>query len=64
MAVVDRGAAYWDDLRNWGADREDFFSAREKTVLLLAADIPRRFPSFKQCRLLLDAEERAKREGF
>jgi hypothetical protein len=64
MTVVDKGAAYWVELRNWGEDHEDFFSAKEKAVLLLATDIPRRFPNFKQCRLLLDAEERAKREGF
>lgn len=64
MTVVEKGVAYWDGLRIWGEDRQDFFSAKERNALTMATDMPRRFPNYKQCKLLLDADDRAKREGF
>lgn len=62
--VVNKGAAHWEGLFRWGEERAEFFCKHETVALRLAGDMPRRFPTHKQCKLLLDAEERAKRDGF
>jgi hypothetical protein len=64
QTVVDKGAAYWEGLFRWGEERGDYFNKHETVALKLAVDMPRRFPSHKQCKLLLDAEEHVKRDGF
>lgn len=64
QTVVNKGAAHWEGLFRWGEERDAFFGNHEKVALNMAVDMPRRFPTHKQCKLLLDAEERAKRDGF
>ena len=64
QTVVNKGAAHWEGLFRWGEERDEFFCKHETVALILAGDMPRRFPTHKQCKLLLDAEERAKRDGF
>lgn len=64
QTVVGKGASYWEELFRWGEERDEFFSKTEIRAMKLAFDMPRRFPSHKQCKLLLDASERAKLDGF
>jgi hypothetical protein len=61
--VVEKGAGHWQQLREWnGINRK--LTAKETGVLDVACEIPRRIPSDKQSHVLIEAENRAKVEGF
>lgn len=64
QTVVNKGASHWEKLFRWGEDRGEFFNNHETAAMKMAVDMPRRFPTHKQCKLLLDSNERAKRDGF
>jgi hypothetical protein len=61
--VLEKGASYWCQLRDWN-DENHKLTAKEVSILELACNIPRRFPSEKQSQLLVEAEKRALAEGF
>jgi hypothetical protein len=63
IAVVNKGAAYWRRLLEWG-NTGIVFKPSDIGVLEVAAAMPRKTPSGKQSLKILDAERRALQEGF
>lgn len=61
--VLEKGADHWCKLRDWN-DENRKLTSKEISILELACNIPRKFPSEKQSQLLVDAEKRALVEGF
>lgn len=61
--VVNAGAAYWQRLRSWAAER-DLLSEMEDGVLNTASAIPGKIPSEKQATRIVQLHERLKNEGF
>lgn len=61
--VVNRTSDYWKLLRDWNSINHKL-SERELASLAVACSMPKRTPSEIDSRILLDAEKRAKSEGF
>ena len=61
--VVEKGADHWKLLRDWNKHNHKL-TAKELGILEVACAIPRKIPSEKQSPILIDAERRAKLEGF
>jgi hypothetical protein len=61
--VVEKGANYWMLLREWNNIHHKL-TFKESGILEMACGIPRKVPSEKQVRILIEAENRAKAEGF
>lgn len=62
-AVVNRGAELWERLGVWGRERK-LLTAKEQDILAIAAAIPARIPTEKQCTVVLKALGRMTEEGF
>jgi hypothetical protein len=63
VAVVNAGAAFWSEVRDWGLGRK-LLSDRDNGVLSTAARIPDDLPSEKQSLLVVKIFSRLKLEGF
>jgi hypothetical protein len=61
--VLEKGAKYWDGLREWN-EKARKLTMKELGILEVACAMPRKIPTEKQCLLLIEAENRAKVEGF
>ena len=61
--VLEKGADYWKALKSWN-NNEKKLTAKEIGILNIACTIPNRFPTEKQAPILVEAERRAKVEGF
>jgi hypothetical protein len=61
--VVEKGVDHWKLLRDWNSANRKL-TEKEVGVLDTACAIPHRIPSEKQSHILIDAEKRAKLEGF
>ena len=61
--IVEKGAEHWKRLRDWNKHNHKL-TAKELGVLEVACAIPRKIPSEKQSPILINAEKRAKLEGF
>ncbi len=61
--VVEKSAAHWELLREWNRTNRKL-SPKEMGVLNVACSIPRQIPTEKQAKVLIQAENRAKMEGF
>jgi hypothetical protein len=61
--VVEKGAGYWQQLRQWVAAIE-FLSPKEISILQIACEMPNKLPSHKQSKILLEIEKKAIKEGF
>jgi hypothetical protein len=61
--VVEKGSKHWQKLREWNRPHH-IFSPMELSILNLACSIPKKIPSDKQSKVLIDAEKRAVEEGF
>ncbi|MCX6008022.1 MAG: AIPR family protein [Chloroflexi bacterium] len=61
--VVEKGAAYWERLRQWNSDVR-ILIPKEMDLLQIACKIPYRIPSDKQSQILMDIERKAIEEGF
>lgn len=61
--VVEKGARYWQNLREWNRPH-NIFSPMELSILNLACSIPKKIPSDKQSKVLIRAEQEAIEEGF
>ena len=61
--VVEKGAEHWKLLRDWNSTNRKL-TGKEMGILETACSIPRRIPSEIQSRILIEAEKRAKVEGF
>jgi hypothetical protein len=62
FAVMDAGAEFWRDTREWGAARS-LLSPTELGVLDVAAAVPNKVPSEKQCLVALQALSKLQSEG-
>ncbi len=63
--VFDKGADYWCVLHAWLVEEEvKIFTPKEMNILSIAKQIPVKFPTDKQAKILLDAEKKAIKEGF
>ena len=61
-AVVKAGAAFWQDVKAWGQSKE-VLTPNDIGVLEVAAAIPCRLPSDRQCLRVVEILERLKDEG-
>ena len=61
-AVLAEGAAFWQQLREWGNARK-LLTPIELGVLDVATQIPRKIPSDKQCEIILTVLARLQSEG-
>jgi hypothetical protein len=61
--VFDKSSMYWKQIIEW--NKSSFaLSHKEKSILDIAASIPSKIPTEKQCLSLLDIEKKAFEEGF
>lgn len=60
--VINKGASYWMQLLSWNEANKKL-SPNEMSLIELATN-PRKVPSEKQVQVILNAEKRAKAEGF
>ena len=63
MAVVNLGAAYWQQLLSWG-NRQLLLPPDEQSFVSVACNIPRKLPTEKQSTRLLQIRSRMEDEGF
>jgi hypothetical protein len=61
--VVEKGPEHWKLLRDWNEENGKL-TGLERGILDVACEIPRKIPSEKQSKILIDAEKRAIVEGF
>lgn len=62
-AVLEAGAAFWEDLRSWGTSRR-LLSQKEDGVLGTCAKIPDALPTEKQAIVAVAVLERLQEEGY
>lgn len=62
-AVLQLGAAYWKELREYGI-REGLLSPDDQGILAVGASMPRRLPSEKQSARMMQIKVRLESEGF
>lgn len=63
LEVYERGLEYWQTLIKW-VKSEKLFTDKEVSILSSTLRMDRTPPSEKQCKVILQIEERAKVEGF
>lgn len=63
MYVVNKGVNYWKEILNWGQEK-GLLSAKEVGSLETASMMPRKIPSQKQYKIIIDAEAKIEEEGF
>ena len=61
--VIGRGSNYWKQLAKFGLE-ESLLSQKEMSILEVACSIPNKIPSEKQSLIIVDVEEKLKKEGF
>lgn len=63
LYVFNKGAEYWKNLREWNRTAKGL-DTKEVSILNIACSIPRKWPTEKQAKVMMDAEKRAIEEGF
>jgi hypothetical protein len=61
--VFELGAKYWQKLLNWGVERS-LLTTDDVSVIKVAARIPNKIPSDKQCFWLLEIKDKVETDGF
>ncbi len=61
--VVELGSAYWGRLRDW-ARKHGLLSPDEDSIVGVAANMPRRLPTERQCARILEIQAKVEEEGF
>ena len=61
--VVELGGDYWRAIQAW-ARQKQLLSPTDESFLNVAATMPRKLPSEKQCTRLLEIKVRIEEEGF
>ncbi|WP_192021947.1 AIPR family protein [Shewanella sp. WPAGA9] len=61
--VFEKSSKYWKEISNWN-NKSYILSHKEKGILDIAATIPAKIPTEKQCLSLLAIERKAIEEGF
>lgn len=61
--VVELGPVYWRALQTWGRQKQ-LLSPTDDSVVTVAAGMPRKLPTEKQCARLVEIKTRLEEEGF
>jgi hypothetical protein len=61
--IVELGPEYWRALQSWARQRQ-LFSPTDNSIVTVAAGIPRKLPTEKQCVRLVEIKTRLEEEGF
>jgi hypothetical protein len=61
--VVELGPAYWGSLRDW-ARKHALLSPDEDSIVGVAANMPRKLPTERQCARILEIQTKVEDEGF
>jgi hypothetical protein len=61
-AVVQAGGAFWKEVKGWG-DNKKLLSIKEASILSVAASIPAKLPSEKQCIAAIETLLKLNEEG-
>jgi len=61
--VVELGPAYWRSLQTWARQRQ-LLSPTDDSFVTVAAGMPRKLPTEKQCTRLVEIKSRLEEEGF
>jgi len=61
--VIELGTPYWRDAQDWGRQRR-LVTPDDDSFLSVAAAMPRKIPSEKQCARLLQIKARLEEEGY
>ena len=61
--VVELGPAYWRALQTWARQRQ-LLSPTDDSFVTVAAGMPRKLPTEKQCVRLVEIKTRLEEEGF
>ena len=61
--IVQLGAAYWQALQTWARQRQ-LLSPTDESFVNVAAGMPRKLPTEKQCNRLLEIKTRIEEEGY
>lgn len=61
--VFEKKAIYWKKMSEWN-QTSYALSAKEKSIIDIAAAIPIKIPTEKQCKAIVEIEQKAKEEGF
>ena len=61
--VVEFGPAYWGSLREW-ARTHALLSPDEDSIVGVAANMPRKLPTERQCARILEIQAKVEEEGF
>ena len=61
--VVELGPAYWRALQAWARDRQ-LLTPTDDSIVAVAAGMPRKLPTEKQCVRLVEIKTRIEEEGF
>jgi hypothetical protein len=61
--VIDKGGNYWKQLSKFGLEKS-LLSLKEMSILEIACSIPNKIPSEKQSLIVVDVEQKLKKEGF
>jgi len=61
--VVELGPAYWRALQSWARERQ-LLSPTDDSFVTVAAAMPRKLPSEKQCARLVEIKTRLEEEGY
>ncbi|MGL1957878.1 MAG: AIPR family protein [Colwellia sp.] len=61
--VFEKTGGYWKKMCEWN-QTSYALSAKEKSILDIAAAIPIKIPTEKQCKAIVEIEQKAKEEGF
>lgn len=61
--VISLGSSYWQSLFSWSKEKK-IFSPDDESVIKVAAGIPKKIPTEKQCKWLLNLKVKAEAEGF
>ncbi len=61
--VVELGPAYWRALQKWGRERQ-LLTPTDDSFVTVAAGMPRKLPTEKQCARLIEIRTRLEEEGF
>ena len=61
--VVELGPAYWRSLQAWARDRQ-LLTPTDDSIITVAAGMPRKLPTEKQCVRLVEIKTRLEEEGY
>jgi hypothetical protein len=62
-AVLNLGGDYWKKLQAW-AQQRSLLSPDDYSIATIASSIPRKIPTEKQCKRLMDIKVRVEQEGY